>query len=64
MKKYLITSDDVKLIYDIIKLAIPQTMKARVQQLDLMEQFRDRLDETEISPWTEEIHPWSEGGEK
>lgn len=60
MKKYLITSDDVKLIYEIVKLSAPLTMKARVQQLDMMEQFRDRLDETEISPWTETLHPWED----
>lgn len=60
MKKYLITSEDVKLVYEILSQSQAQTMKARVKQLDLLQKFRDRLDETEVSPWSETIHPWED----
>lgn len=60
MKKYLITSDDVQMIYDAIACGQPQTKTLRITQLELMIKLRKRLDETEVSPWTETLHPWKE----
>lgn len=58
MKKYLITSDDVKTIYDAIRCGEPQKQSLRIKQLELMIKLRERLDETEVSPWAETIRPW------
>lgn len=60
MKKYLITSDDIQMIYEAIACGQPQTKALRIKQLELMLKLRDRLDETEVSPWTETIRPWKE----
>lgn len=58
MKKYLITSDDVQLIYDAIRCGEPRNQSLRIKQLELMIKLRERLDETEVSPWAETIRPW------
>lgn len=60
MKKYLITSDDVQIIYDAIRCGEPQKQSLRIKQLELMIKLRERLDETEVSPWAETVHPWED----
>ena len=58
-RKYLITKEDVNLIYDLISMP-ERTMSEKLDKLQKMQQFTHRLEEAEVSPWDEVIYPWED----
>lgn len=59
-RKFLIDSAVVQLVYDLIN-APEKTMAERIDKLTMLEEFRKKLDEAEVSPWEDCIYPWEDG---
>lgn len=59
-RKFLIDSAVVQLVYDLIN-APEKTMAERIDKLTMLEAFRKKLDESEVSPWEDCIYPWEDG---
>ena len=60
-RRYLIDKETLNLIYDMIN-APERTMAEKIEKLQMMTKFQRIIEEAEISPWTETIHPWADSG--